>query len=136
MLPSDICPSLPTTRSTGSAGGRTRNRWGRGAGLGGWEGRALLTLHPSQVELYNFMAKDNVPFHSVVFPCSLLGTDDNYTLVNHLIATGAGGGVGGRGAAWKVAMPWGMEVMPSAPAAIMVVVLLSPVWGWDCSVGP
>lgn len=51
------------------------------------------------------MAKDNVPFHSVVFPCSLLGTDDNYTLVNHLIATGAGGGVGGRGEAWKVAMP-------------------------------
>ncbi|OXB75044.1 UNVERIFIED_CONTAM: hypothetical protein H355_001451, partial [Colinus virginianus] len=39
------------------------------------------------VELYNFMAKDNVPFHSVVFPCSLLGADDNYTLVNHLIAT-------------------------------------------------
>lgn len=34
------------------------------------------------------MAKDNVPFHSVVFPCSLLGAEDNYTLVNHLIATG------------------------------------------------
>uniref|UniRef100_A0A8C3MLU3 Methionine--tRNA ligase, cytoplasmic n=1 Tax=Geospiza parvula TaxID=87175 RepID=A0A8C3MLU3_GEOPR len=43
--------------------------------------------NPEQVELYNFMAKDNVPFHSVVFPCSLLGADDNYTLVNHLIAT-------------------------------------------------
>lgn len=34
------------------------------------------------------MAKDNVPFHSVVFPCSLLGTRDNYTLVSHLVATG------------------------------------------------
>ncbi|XP_029630199.1 methionine--tRNA ligase, cytoplasmic [Salmo trutta] len=33
------------------------------------------------------MAKDNVPFHSVVFPCSLLGAQDNYTLVNHLVAT-------------------------------------------------
>uniref|UniRef100_A0A7N9AVW0 Methionine--tRNA ligase, cytoplasmic n=1 Tax=Mastacembelus armatus TaxID=205130 RepID=A0A7N9AVW0_9TELE len=43
--------------------------------------------NPHQVELYNFMAKDNVPFHSVVFPCSLLGAKDNYTLVNHLIAT-------------------------------------------------
>lgn len=43
-----------------------------------------------QVELYNFMAKDNVPFHSVVFPCSLLGAQDNYTLVNHLVATGEG----------------------------------------------
>lgn len=43
------------------------------------------------------MAKDNVPFHSVIFPCSLLGADDNYTLVNHLIATGTGGspGIGG-----------------------------------------
>ncbi|XP_058869039.1 methionine--tRNA ligase, cytoplasmic-like isoform X1 [Acipenser ruthenus] len=43
--------------------------------------------NPEQVQLYNFMAKDNVPFHSVVFPCSLLGAEDNYTLVNHLIAT-------------------------------------------------
>ncbi|CAI5765094.1 methionine--tRNA ligase, cytoplasmic isoform X1 [Podarcis lilfordi] len=43
--------------------------------------------NPEQVQLYNFMAKDNVPFHSVVFPCSLLGTGDRYTLVNHLIAT-------------------------------------------------
>ncbi|KAJ7317670.1 hypothetical protein JRQ81_003832 [Phrynocephalus forsythii] len=43
--------------------------------------------NPEQVQLYNFMAKDNVPFHSVVFPCSLLGTGEQYTLVNHLIAT-------------------------------------------------
>uniref|UniRef100_A0AAR2KIG2 Methionine--tRNA ligase, cytoplasmic n=1 Tax=Pygocentrus nattereri TaxID=42514 RepID=A0AAR2KIG2_PYGNA len=43
--------------------------------------------NPQQVELYNFMAKDNVPFHSVVFPCSLLGAQDNYTLVNNLVAT-------------------------------------------------
>ncbi|XP_060109299.1 methionine--tRNA ligase, cytoplasmic isoform X2 [Heteronotia binoei] len=43
--------------------------------------------NPNQVDLYNFMAKDNVPFHSVVFPCSLLGTEENYTLVSHLIAT-------------------------------------------------
>ncbi|XP_067882600.1 methionine--tRNA ligase, cytoplasmic-like, partial [Heterodontus francisci] len=44
--------------------------------------------NPEEVELYNFMAKDNVPFHSVVFPCSLLGAEDNYTLVNSLVATG------------------------------------------------
>ncbi|XP_042305178.1 methionine--tRNA ligase, cytoplasmic isoform X2 [Sceloporus undulatus] len=43
--------------------------------------------NPEQVQLYNFMAKDNVPFHSVVFPCSLLGTGEKYTLVNHLVAT-------------------------------------------------
>lgn len=34
------------------------------------------------------MAKDNVPFHGLVFPCSALGAEDNYTLVSHLIATG------------------------------------------------
>ena len=34
------------------------------------------------------MAKDNVPFHTVIFPCSLIGTDDNYTLLNNISATG------------------------------------------------
>ncbi|XP_063808431.1 methionine--tRNA ligase, cytoplasmic isoform X1 [Pseudophryne corroboree] len=43
--------------------------------------------NPQQVQLYNFMAKDNVPFHSVIFPSCLLGAEENYTLVNHLIAT-------------------------------------------------
>ncbi|ELV09236.1 Methionyl-tRNA synthetase, cytoplasmic [Tupaia chinensis] len=43
--------------------------------------------NPEQVELYQFMAKDNVPFHGIVFPCSALGAEDNYTLVSHLIAT-------------------------------------------------
>ena len=41
-----------------------------------------------QVEMYNFMAKDNVPFHSVIFPCILHGADDNFTIVNYLCATG------------------------------------------------
>ena len=45
----------------------------------------LITL---KVELFNFMAKDNVPFHSVIFPCTLLGTKDNWTVVNNLSATG------------------------------------------------
>ncbi|ELK15312.1 Methionyl-tRNA synthetase, cytoplasmic [Pteropus alecto] len=44
--------------------------------------------NPEQVNLYQFMAKDNVPFHGLVFPCSALGAEDNYTLVSHLIATG------------------------------------------------
>ncbi|KAM9320970.1 methionine--tRNA ligase, cytoplasmic [Gastrophryne carolinensis] len=43
--------------------------------------------NPQKVQLYNFMAKDNVPFHSVIFPSCLLGAEDNYTIVNHLIAT-------------------------------------------------
>eukprot|EP00731_Ephydatia_muelleri_P032826 Em0024g370a len=33
---------------------------------------------------YQFMAKDNVPFHTVVFPSFLLGIEDNHTLLNHM----------------------------------------------------
>ena len=33
------------------------------------------------------MAKDNIPFHSIIFPSSLIGTDDGYTLVHHLNST-------------------------------------------------
>lgn len=44
--------------------------------------------NPEQIQLYQFMAKDNVPFHTVVFPCSLIGAEDNYTLLNHISSTG------------------------------------------------
>ncbi|EDV21001.1 uncharacterized protein TRIADDRAFT_31114, partial [Trichoplax adhaerens] len=43
--------------------------------------------NPQNVEMYNFMAKDNVPFHSIIFPACLLAADDNYTVVNKLSAT-------------------------------------------------
>ncbi|KAL8560718.1 hypothetical protein ACOMHN_063022 [Nucella lapillus] len=43
--------------------------------------------NPEQVEMYNFLGKDNVPFHSVIFPSCLLGAQDNYTIVNHMVAT-------------------------------------------------
>lgn len=43
--------------------------------------------NPSKIKYYEFMAKDNVPFHSVVFPSTQLGTGENWTMVNHLIAT-------------------------------------------------
>jgi len=33
------------------------------------------------------MGKDNVPFHTVIFPSSLLGADDNYTLLHHISTT-------------------------------------------------
>ncbi|XP_065221713.1 methionine--tRNA ligase, cytoplasmic isoform X2 [Planococcus citri] len=39
------------------------------------------------VTLYQFMAKDNVPFHSVMFPATLLAVGENYQLVNHIFAT-------------------------------------------------
>ncbi|CEF61766.1 tRNA-binding domain and Aminoacyl-tRNA synthetase, class 1a, anticodon-binding domain and Nucleic acid-binding, OB-fold domain and Rossmann-like alpha/beta/alpha sandwich fold domain and Methionyl-tRNA synthetase family and Methionyl/Leucyl tRNA synthetase family and Methionine-tRNA ligase, type 1 family-containing protein [Strongyloides ratti] len=39
------------------------------------------------VELYNFLGKDNVAFHSIMFPATLFGTKDNYTIVKHINAT-------------------------------------------------
>lgn len=46
-----------------------------------WE---LWWKNPDQVTLHQFMAKDNVPFHSVIFPASLMATQENWTLVNTL----------------------------------------------------
>mmetsp|Transcript_1094 Transcript_1094/g.2681 ORF Transcript_1094/g.2681 Transcript_1094/m.2681 type:complete len:778 (+) Transcript_1094:1902-4235(+) len=41
----------------------------------------------SNVELVQFMGKDNVPFHTVVFPCSLLGTGQDWTLLSRISTT-------------------------------------------------
>ena len=42
---------------------------------------------PDNVQLYQFMGKDNVPFHSIVFPGSQLGTGDQWTHVHHISTT-------------------------------------------------
>ena len=44
--------------------------------------------NPDNVKLYQFMGKDNVPFHTVIFPSTLMGTPDNWTLLHHLSTTG------------------------------------------------
>lgn len=41
-----------------------------------------------KVEYFQFMAKDNVPFHSIMFPSTLLAADEGYTVVTNLMATG------------------------------------------------
>jgi methionyl-tRNA synthetase len=43
--------------------------------------------NPEETELYQFMAKDNIPFHTVVFPACLIGTGANWTLLHHINAT-------------------------------------------------
>ncbi len=43
--------------------------------------------NPEEVLLYQFMGKDNVPFHTVIFPATLIGTGDNYTLLYHINTT-------------------------------------------------
>lgn len=40
--------------------------------------------NPENVKLYQFMGKDNVPFHSVIFPGSEIGTGEKWTIVNHI----------------------------------------------------
>lgn len=44
-------------------------------------------FNPEQVKLYQFLGKDNVPFHSVIFPGCQLGSGDNWTMLHHLSAT-------------------------------------------------
>lgn len=43
--------------------------------------------NPEQVQLYQFLGKDNVPFHSVIFPGCQMGSGDNWTMLHHLSAT-------------------------------------------------
>jgi len=43
--------------------------------------------NPEQTQLYQFMGKDNIPFHTVVFPASLIGTDQKWTLLHHVSTT-------------------------------------------------
>ncbi|CZT13000.1 probable MES1 Methionyl-tRNA synthetase [Rhynchosporium graminicola] len=49
-----------------------------------WE---LWWRNPEQVKLYQFMGKDNVPFHTVIFPGSQLGTKDKWTMLHNISVT-------------------------------------------------
>jgi methionyl-tRNA synthetase len=40
--------------------------------------------HDNTVKLVQFMGKDNIPFHTILFPSFLLGAQDNYTLMKEL----------------------------------------------------
>ena len=43
--------------------------------------------NPDEVELFQFIGKDNIPFHTVIFPGSLLATGENWTLLHHMSST-------------------------------------------------
>ncbi|KAF9353221.1 putative methionine--tRNA ligase, cytoplasmic protein rar1 [Mortierella sp. AD094] len=85
-------------------------KWGTPVPLEGWEGKVFYVWfdapigypsitatytkewekwwkNPKDVKLYQFMGKDNVPFHSVIFPSSLIGTGEDWTLLNTLSTT-------------------------------------------------
>jgi methionyl-tRNA synthetase len=42
---------------------------------------------PETTELYQFMAKDNILFHTVIFPATLMGTGKKWTLLHHINST-------------------------------------------------
>ena len=41
----------------------------------------------SKVDLFQFIGKDNIPFHTVIFPCTLLGSPHNWTKLHHMSST-------------------------------------------------
>ena len=41
-------------------------------------------LKPDEVEYVEFMGKDNVPYHTITFPATLMGTGENWKLVDYL----------------------------------------------------
>ena len=56
--------------------------------LDGWAGWAQAWWrNPEDVELVQFMGKDNVPFHTVIFPATLLGTGGRWTLMSKISVT-------------------------------------------------
>ncbi|KTW32680.1 methionine-tRNA ligase [Pneumocystis jirovecii RU7] len=43
--------------------------------------------NPENVQLYQFMGKDNVPFHTIIFPATLIATNKKWTMLHHLSTT-------------------------------------------------
>jgi methionyl-tRNA synthetase len=69
---------------TGNLGAETTADW-RGFVDSWWK-------NPEAVELYQFIGKDNIPFHTVIFPCSLLGSAaeaeaGKWTMLHHISST-------------------------------------------------
>ena len=40
-----------------------------------------------KVDLFQFIGKDNIPFHTVIFPCTMLGSPHNWTKLHHMSST-------------------------------------------------
>lgn len=55
-----------------------------GSGTGDWKS---WWQNPSEVELFQFIGKDNIPFHTVIFPSSLIGSGRNWTKLHHMSST-------------------------------------------------
>ncbi|MDR1420444.1 MAG: methionine--tRNA ligase [Treponema sp.] len=61
---------------------------GEERGAGGW--KAFVDYwwkSPGETELFQFIGKDNIPFHTVIFPSSLLGSGGGWTMLHHMSST-------------------------------------------------
>ncbi|MDR1286266.1 MAG: methionine--tRNA ligase [Treponema sp.] len=55
---------------------------------GGWKAFAdYWWRSPGETELFQFIGKDNIPFHTVIFPSSLLGSGGGWTMLHHMSST-------------------------------------------------
>lgn len=43
--------------------------------------------NPEEVDLVQFMGKDNVPFHTIIFPSTQIGTKDKWTKMKNISVT-------------------------------------------------
>lgn len=41
-------------------------------------------MKPDEVDLFQFIGKDNIPFHTVIFPSTLLGSGKKWTMLHHM----------------------------------------------------
>ncbi|MEL3906851.1 MAG: methionine--tRNA ligase [Treponema sp.] len=41
-------------------------------------------LDQKDIELFQFIGKDNIPFHTVIFPCSLIGSGKDWVKLHHI----------------------------------------------------
>lgn len=80
MLASATFPSRPITRRTGNCGGRIRKTSNC---FSSWEKVCVCCLFRFDLTF----GEDNVPFHTVVFPSTLLGSDQKWTTLNNLSTT-------------------------------------------------
>lgn len=79
-------------------------RWGTAVPLPGYEKKVIYSWfdacigyvsitacytwqNPENVQLYQFIGKDNVAYHSVIFPATQIGTREAWTKLRHLSTT-------------------------------------------------
>jgi methionyl-tRNA synthetase len=72
---------------TGNLGAETLKTWAAGSSQDWHDFVDSWWKNPEEVELFQFIGKDNIPFHTVIFPSSLLGTGEKWTMLHHMSST-------------------------------------------------